>query len=203
MACDKGCFEVVLKSCTDAIYVVADLTPSTDYFWVIENRHGNIYQRLVTTDIQGVLTIEATVLPVGTFNRHAGFLKLKIKDGNNYANIVNLTFGTEQYSCVQINLSEIDIEAGDTSGLNVIQAASSSTPGPGNNYLIPVTSANFTGAAALNLPPIVGKSLAIFWNDSNRYLNDNEWAPTLTGINILVPGFDASANSYKLFIYII
>jgi hypothetical protein len=203
MACSKGCFEVVLKSCTDEIYVLAGLTPSTNYYWVIENRHGNIYQRLVTTDVQGGLTIDTTVLPVGSFNKHAGFLKLKIKEGNNYANIVNFIFGNEQYSCVHINLSEIDIESGDTSELNVIQANSSSIPGYGNVYLIPITSANFTGATALNLPAIVDKSLAIFWNDLNRYLNDNEWAPTLTGINILVPGFDASANSYKLFIYII
>jgi hypothetical protein len=202
MACSKGCFEVVLKSCTDVIYVLAGLTPSADYYWVIENRHGNIYQRLVTTDIQGVLTIDTTVLPIGSFNKHAGFLKLKIKDGNNYANVVNLTFGNEVYSCVQINLAEIDIEEGDTSELNVIQANSSSTSGALVGYLIPVTSANFTGATALNLPAIVGKNLAIFWRDMQGYLLDSDWVATSTGINILVPGFDASTNSYRLFIYV-
>jgi len=204
MSCSPGCYEVVLQSCTDTILVSAGLEANTQYYWVIENRHGNIYQRLVTTDAQGILTIDTTVLPDGSFNKHAGFLKLKIKEGSNYANVVDLQFGADNYSCVMINLSEINLEDGDLSGVNVIQAAGSSTPeGPVSGYLIPITSANFTGANSVNLPAIVGKDLAIYFNDINRYLLESEWEATGTGINILFPGFDASANSYQLFIYII
>jgi hypothetical protein len=204
MACAPGCYEVVLQSCSDTIIVSAGLTPNTEYYWVIENRHGNLYQRLVTTDANGLLAIDTSVLPLGSLNKHAGFLKLKIKDGSNYANVVTLQFGEESYSCVLINLSEIDRENDDMSALNVIQAAGSSSPeNPRSGYLIPFTSSNFTGTNSLNIPAIVGRDLAIYVNDINRYLFESEWEPTGTGINILLPGFDATTNQYSGYIFIL
>lgn len=71
-------------------------------------------------------------------------------------------------------------------------------------YLIPITGADFVDATNYHNPLIVGKTLAIFWNDINRYLFSNEFSATNAGINILVPGFDATANpTYELFIYIV
>jgi len=74
---------------------------------------------------------------------------------------------------------------------------------PTSPYLIPITSADFANATDYNDPRIVGRNLAIFWNDIPRYLNPNEFIYTSTGIEITVPGFDATANDYTLFIYII
>ncbi len=77
-------------------------------------------------------------------------------------------------------------------------------PPPSLTYLIPITGSDFADATNYNDNRIIGKSLAIFWNDINRYLFTNEFSVTSTGINILVPGFDATANpTYELFIYII
>lgn len=71
-------------------------------------------------------------------------------------------------------------------------------------YLIPITGAEFTDATHYDDGRIIGKQLVIFWNDVNRYLLSSEFAMTATGINILVAGFDATANpSYELFIYIV
>ena len=71
-------------------------------------------------------------------------------------------------------------------------------------YLIPITGADFSDATNYNDTRIVGKQLQIFWNDINRYLEADEFENTSTGINILVPGFDASAKpTYSLVIYIV
>lgn len=71
-------------------------------------------------------------------------------------------------------------------------------------YLIPITGYDFTDATNYNNPVIVGKNLAIFWNDISRYLFSTEYTLTATGFNVLAAGFDAVANpSYELFIYII
>lgn len=75
---------------------------------------------------------------------------------------------------------------------------------PNAPYLIPITGADFATATEYNNPAIVGRNLAIFWNDVPRYLFPNEFEYTTTGINITIPGFDATANpGYQLFIYII
>lgn len=70
-------------------------------------------------------------------------------------------------------------------------------------YLIPITSADFADETNYDNPLVVGKRLAIFWNDVPRYLNSDEYEMTATGINILISGFDAQTNNYTLYIYII
>lgn len=72
-------------------------------------------------------------------------------------------------------------------------------------YLIPITGAQFADSTNYNDIRIVDKTLQIFWNDINRFLDPiTEFAMTPTGVNILVPGFDAVANpSYILKIYIV
>jgi len=71
-------------------------------------------------------------------------------------------------------------------------------------YLIPITGADFSDATNYNNPKIVGKILQIFWNDINRYILSSEYNQTSTGIDILIPGFDATANpTYELLIYIV
>jgi len=77
-------------------------------------------------------------------------------------------------------------------------------PDANTPYLIPITSADFTDATNYDNPDIVGKNLAIFWNDIPKYIiSPADWVSTVTGINILVPGFDSTVNDYTLFIYII
>ena len=71
-------------------------------------------------------------------------------------------------------------------------------------YLIPITSADFTDATNYDNPYIVGKNLAIFWNDVPKYIQSpDEWVSTATGINIVIDGFDSTQYDYTLYIYII
>lgn len=74
--------------------------------------------------------------------------------------------------------------------------------GGGSGYKpIKITQADFSTATAYNNATIVGASLAIFLNEINRYLQPDEWEATPTGINILIPGFDATAYEYLIVIY--
>ena len=76
-------------------------------------------------------------------------------------------------------------------------------------YLIPIKGSDFNlngvpDATHYDDTRIVGKNLAIFWNDVPRYLIAGEFAYTPTGLNILIDGFDAINNpNYEFFIYII
>lgn len=71
-------------------------------------------------------------------------------------------------------------------------------------YLIPFSSSDFTTATAYNNPEIVGKNIAVFWNDVSRYLYDPaDYSLTSTGINIDIAGFDALTNNYHFFIFIL
>jgi hypothetical protein len=73
-------------------------------------------------------------------------------------------------------------------------------------YLIPITASMFSSATEYNDARIVGKTLQIFWNNVNRYieLSDGEWNYTPTGIEILIEGFDAQTTNtdavFKIYI---
>lgn len=73
------------------------------------------------------------------------------------------------------------------------------------NYLIEVFGGvpDFANATDYNDPAIVGHNLVVFWNDIPRFLvAGTEWAYTPTGIRILIAGFDATANTYDIKIFI-
>ena len=74
----------------------------------------------------------------------------------------------------------------------------------GGVYLIPIRGSNFTDATHYDDARIALKSIAIFWNDANRYLSASEFSYTATGFDITISGFDATANpQFQFFIYII
>lgn len=66
-----------------------------------------------------------------------------------------------------------------------------------------VASANFSTAVNCPLPALNNDSLQLFWNDLGRYLNEGtEWQNLSGGgFKVLVPGFDATLNSYALTVY--
>lgn len=72
-------------------------------------------------------------------------------------------------------------------------------------YLIEVNGGvpDFTNATDYDDAELIGKNLVVFWNDIPRFLvGGTEWAYTLTGIRILIGGFDATANTYDFKIFI-
>lgn len=112
-----SCYQATIKSCSESIVLTAGLTPSTTYYWVIKNKFGKLYQRQATTDVNGNLTIDLTVLPEGATNEFSGFFELTLKEGTNYLNNVNMTFGEKAYGCVMFDFAAID----DTNAHNVIK----------------------------------------------------------------------------------
>lgn len=116
---------------------------------------------------------------------------------NNYEDI-QLTANYLYTLCAPFNTEASYILAHGTGG----GAVSPVNPSLGT-YLIPIMSVDFTNATEYDNPLIVGKQLEIFWNDIPRYLNSDEYGMTSTGIEILVPGFDATINNYTFKIYIV
>lgn len=70
-------------------------------------------------------------------------------------------------------------------------------------FPIYVIQSDFSTATEYNDTRIVGKNLMLFYNQINRYLKPGtEWAYTLTGVQILLPGFDATAVGAEIDIMI-
>lgn len=122
MSCEKDCFEAILPACSDFIILRAGLTPNTEYYWRIIDRHNNIYQRLVTTDADGDLEIKAADLPPSSMNKYAGNWTLEIRTGADYLVKVPLVFDDVEYNCVQMSFTEInETEAEQEAETNVIK----------------------------------------------------------------------------------
>lgn len=80
----------------------------------------------------------------------------------------------------------------------------SGSAGGGSGFSIrAVTSSSFSAPADCHLPALNNDSLQIFWNDLGRFLVEgSEWRNIAGGgFSILVPGFDATVNSYSLTLY--
>lgn len=77
---------------------------------------------------------------------------------------------------------------------------------PSAPYLIVVQASEFATATTYNNPLLVGKNLAIFYNNIQRYLNaPSEYVNTSTGFEIKLDGFDAYGlnSDAEFFVYII
>jgi hypothetical protein len=107
------CFDAILQSCPEAIIIDAGLSPNTEYYWVIKSKTGKIYQRKVSTNSAGRLTIDASVLPNGLLNSYAGTFTLEIREGADYLSVVPIAIGEDEYECILISFSDIDGNAGD------------------------------------------------------------------------------------------
>jgi hypothetical protein len=106
------------------------------------------------------------------------------------------------HSSTSIAGDYINILAGQPGEFFLQTVGTNSGAGAGGGP-IKAISANFTDATNLDSPQFVGQPLGIFLNEINRYLENDEWAATATGINILIPEFNATINSYTLYISIL
>jgi hypothetical protein len=108
MSC--SCYESIIRSCSSAITLIAGLTATTSYYWLLTAPSGKIYQRQAITDAEGKLLIDTSFLPDGLLNSNAGYFNLEIRSGVNYLTKVDLTLGGNTYSCVLIKFENIDAE---------------------------------------------------------------------------------------------
>lgn len=80
--------------------------------------------------------------------------------------------------------------------------------GSGIKSPIKITGADFANATdwdgvnsdSLSVTP--SYTLQVFWNDINRFLDETEWVRTQDGVQILIPGFDASTTNLTSVFYI-
>jgi len=105
-----ACYEASVKSCSTELVLKANLTASTSYFWLLENKFGKLYQRQVDTNEDGDLTIDLSILPDGAANEFAGHYLLSLRAGDDYLQKVPMTFGEDstEYECVMFNFIAID-----------------------------------------------------------------------------------------------
>lgn len=72
--------------------------------------------------------------------------------------------------------------------------------GAGQSFPIYITQSNFSSTTLYPNTNLAGLNIKVWLNEINRYLVDGEYEVLTTGLNILLPGFDASANTYFLII---
>jgi len=150
-----------------------------------------LFQGATGSNIKNTISAKATGLYLYTnLNTTAGQGLAILNGGQLNANKYGLGAftGTPAYNLVT-----------DAAG-NIIEAALGGGGGTASSLVIKVLQSDFASATAYNNPLIVGKSLAIFMNSINRYLEDDEWSATATGIQILIPGFNATTDIYTFYI---
>jgi hypothetical protein len=74
------CFQDFLAKCNLEIQVYAQLSPLSDYIWIITDKFGNKYQGEFTTDADGFWTIPVDELPSGMLTQYSGDFSLQVQD---------------------------------------------------------------------------------------------------------------------------
>lgn len=100
MECNS-CFQDYLAKCNLQIQVYAQLSPLTDYTWIIKDKFGNLYQGEFTTDADGFWTIPVDELPPGMLTQYSGDFTLQVQD----AGCKPVTFKVAQeYTCINFTI---------------------------------------------------------------------------------------------------
>lgn len=74
------CFTDYLAKCNLEIQVYAQLSPLSDYTWIIKDKFGKLYSGLFTTDADGFWTIPVDELPPGLLTEYSGLFTLEVQD---------------------------------------------------------------------------------------------------------------------------
>lgn len=157
----------------------------TVYLAANDNAKGNLFGQRIASPVSPVLVEQVT-----------DALRWRY-DGNPTDTTLRGTANYLFWLCGLYNLQAQAIIGGSGGG-TVIPI----TPGTGSGiFPIYITQDNFDDATNYNDTRIVGQNLIIFMNEINRYLIPGvDFAYTVTGINILIPGFDATTIDYNLVI---
>ena len=103
-----------------------------------------------------------------------------------------------------LQIEEKYYDSGDDLLFAILKQLYINGAGPGSGTsTIKAVSADFADATHYNNPAIAGKTLGIFFNEINRFLEDTEFAYTATGIEVLIGGFNSTLNNYTLYISIV
>lgn len=128
MSCENACYEAIIESCNN-IVVRAGFPANFPLYWVVSKAaSSNLIQRLVTTNSNGDLLIDKSLLPIG-FLIKGNQYKILVKNGTDYQQPVTFVFGGTQYKCIIAELVRIDRDSSDNSEVNVIEFKQAIVPG--------------------------------------------------------------------------
>lgn len=95
------CFEDYIAKCNTSLQVYAQLTPLTDYTWVITDKFDKKYQGDFTTDADGFWSIPVDELPPGLLTEYSGQFTLEVMDGE--CKPVRMKIA-QQYTCIDFTV---------------------------------------------------------------------------------------------------
>jgi hypothetical protein len=97
------CYQDYISKCSNSIIVNAQLDPDTDFAWQLEDKFGNLYGGILTTDGDGLAVLDISELPEGLFTPHSGFFTLRLLGITNGGN-ETLTIGSTAYDCIEFDV---------------------------------------------------------------------------------------------------
>jgi len=126
MSCEGTCFEINLPECFETIKVKGELTPATEYFMSITDKHGREYNDYITTDADGSFIIDSAddIFPARLFNAMAGAFTLRVwKDYPYYSDADPFTFCGNEYDAILMRF----VKCNSTLSNNQIEIVCTST----------------------------------------------------------------------------
>jgi hypothetical protein len=127
MAECSTCFTDFLAKCTDEITVYAQLSPLTEYTWIITDKFSKRYSNLFTTDSDGFWSIPVEDLPAGLLTEYSGLFTLEVQDSG--CKPVRMKIA-QQYSCIDF------VVRGGTQEKDTLGCDFSCTPVAGDQNLL-------------------------------------------------------------------
>lgn len=89
----------------------------------------------------------------------------------------------------------------------IVDLADSASGGGGNgSVVVELTSANFTNATDCPLTSLAGKSIAVFHNESSRFIikADGEWSDLAGGgFRVNLVGFDSTTQNFHFYVFVL
>jgi hypothetical protein len=95
------CFSDFIAKCNLQLQVFAQLTPLTDYRWIITDRRDKKFEGDFTTDADGFWTIPVDQLPPGLLTEYSGLFTLEVQDSG----CMPVKFKVAQeYDCIEFEV---------------------------------------------------------------------------------------------------
>lgn len=159
MSCTQY-YKATVSQCDD-IKIIAALPPSFDLYVLIRKSGSTqLHQKLLTTDVNGVLTIAKAGLPAG-FLITGRIFEIELRLGSDYLQKVMFVFGTKQYQTIIVELLNVSKAEDDESAIDTIQeVTTASFAVPFVNDASISYNHNFNRAAAVTVFSLSGEAIA-------------------------------------------
>jgi hypothetical protein len=95
------CFTDYIAKCNLQLTVYAQLSPLTDYTWIITDKFTNKFSGSFTTDADGFWSIPVDELPPGLLTQYSGLFTLEVQDSG--CKPVRMKIA-QQYDCIDFTV---------------------------------------------------------------------------------------------------